>query len=267
MTGFRIVRFSDVPTKLRTEIWNQSFSDYILPIKMTEEQLDLRLSELKLSFHKSAVCFDGEVGVGVILYGEDGSLAWIGGLAVIKSYRGKGVARLLMRHIFNLAKADGLTWLTLEVIATNNRALKFYQKEGFTTKQRLYFLTGNRPTFFDQEVKLKKESKYDIIEGIVVPWQNKRIRGYDTFKFLNSKKEEFGTVVFNIENKEIKIYQLDLIDWEMLASAVAAIFEYYEEAESFKCFNLALTTKQLSEFYKIKATKELTQYQLVKEIK
>lgn len=266
VTEFEIKSFENIPAKLRTEIWNESFSDYVPPINMTEKQLDSRLAEFKLSFHKSAVCFDGRQGVGIILYGYDDSLAWIGGLAVIECYRNKGVASLLMAYALQLAKESKLTWLTLEVLTTNSRALKFYKKEAFCLNQTLYFLTGTKPILLNKKSYLEKENFSNKEETTEIPWQNKRVRGHDSFTLRSSKKEKIGTLVSGLRGKEIVIYQLDLKNWEELSSVIFGMFDYYSKAESFSSFNLGLMDDQLAEFYKLGAHKKLSQYQLIKKI-
>lgn len=53
-------------------------------------------------------------------------------LYVHEAYRGKGIAGLLLRHIFQEAKKEGFTKLYLESSQVLKQALKVYEHFGFT---------------------------------------------------------------------------------------------------------------------------------------
>lgn len=61
---------------------------------------------------------------------------FINNLAVDKEYQHKGIGRLLMQDMIEIARADNLTGLTLEVQEDNERAIALYQKSGFEIEGR-----------------------------------------------------------------------------------------------------------------------------------
>ncbi len=58
----------------------------------------------------------------------------IGNLAVKSRYRDRGVGRLLLEHVEELARAEGLNKLALRVAIENIGAKKLYESFGFETK-------------------------------------------------------------------------------------------------------------------------------------
>lgn len=73
----------------------------------------------------------GYVGISVIL--DEG---YIANVAVDPKYRKAGVGTLLVRRIFSLAREKGLSFVTLEVRASNENAISLYKKCGFKTEGR-----------------------------------------------------------------------------------------------------------------------------------
>ena len=73
----------------------------------------------------------GYVGINVIL--DEG---YIANVAVDPKYRKAGVGTLLVRRIFSLAREKALSFVTLEVRASNENAISLYEKCGFKTEGR-----------------------------------------------------------------------------------------------------------------------------------
>ena len=55
----------------------------------------------------------------------------IDNIYVLDSYRGKGIASLMMEYIINICKNNNLKNITLEVRTSNNVAIGLYRKYGF----------------------------------------------------------------------------------------------------------------------------------------
>ncbi len=70
------IPFNQVSEEIRTQIWNDGFSDYLRPIHMTAEQLNSRLQTLSLSEDKSFVVFENAVAKGITLYGVKEFNGW-----------------------------------------------------------------------------------------------------------------------------------------------------------------------------------------------
>ncbi|SMB89719.1 [SSU ribosomal protein S18P]-alanine acetyltransferase [Desulfonispora thiosulfatigenes DSM 11270] len=55
-------------------------------------------------------------------------------IAILPEYRGKKLGELLMLNLIQIALAKDTTRMTLEVRASNNAAIKLYEKFGFKTE-------------------------------------------------------------------------------------------------------------------------------------
>lgn len=119
-------------------------------LKMTKEHLDSVLkieqnsfthpwskesflSELEKDSSFAFVVEENDDVVGYALMStvlDEGSLLDI---AVDSAHRRKGVANLLFSHLCEKAKEKNLSFITLEVRASNENAIAFYKKSGFET--------------------------------------------------------------------------------------------------------------------------------------
>ena len=79
----------------------------------------------------------GYVGVSVIL--DEG---YITNVAVLPEYRGLGIGNALMKKLDDLAKLEKLSFISLEVRVSNQKAISLYEKFG-------YKIEGVRKNFYD----------------------------------------------------------------------------------------------------------------------
>ncbi len=79
----------------------------------------------------------GYVGVSVIL--DEG---YITNIAVLPEYQGLGIGKALMKKLDDLAKLENLSFISLEVRTTNQKAISLYEKFGYKTE-------GVRKNFYD----------------------------------------------------------------------------------------------------------------------
>lgn len=79
----------------------------------------------------------GYVGVSVIL--DEG---YITNIATLPEYRGQGIATSLLTRLDSVAKLEGLSFISLEVRKTNQKAILLYEKFGYKTE-------GVRKNFYD----------------------------------------------------------------------------------------------------------------------
>jgi ribosomal protein S18 acetylase RimI-like enzyme len=64
---------------------------------------------------------------------DTGRIGHIDSFYVLPELRGRGVGRLLMDRTYEEMRGAGVTTVVLEMIATNQLARLFYEREGFTT--------------------------------------------------------------------------------------------------------------------------------------
>ena len=70
--------------------------------------------------------------------------AHITNIAVHPQHRGQGIGNLLMDALIRVAQREGIFQLTLEVRATNDPAIKLYQKYGFE-------VVGRRKGYYEDD--------------------------------------------------------------------------------------------------------------------
>jgi ribosomal protein S18 acetylase RimI-like enzyme len=76
---------------------------------------------------------------------DTGRMGHIDSFYVLPEARGQGVGRALMDRAYEEVRAAGVTTVALDVLANNDLARRFYEREGFTTSfvQMLRHLPGD----------------------------------------------------------------------------------------------------------------------------
>lgn len=113
-----------------------AFSDYPLPFSFTKGEFYAKFIEkLNISFSLSPAAFHGNKIVAFIftnLASYDSKLtAYNGGTGVIPGFRGQHLTSRLYEYIFPLLKQKHVDQCVLEVLTTNYRAIRVYEKIGF----------------------------------------------------------------------------------------------------------------------------------------
>lgn len=114
------------------------FSGYQVPITMTAAQLDARLRSENLDPFASTIDFCDDEPIAIVLITRRGSMSRVGAMGVAPSMRGTGLAAEVLRRVVSEAKVRGDTGLTLEVIRDNVRAVKLYERAGFSIVRPLW---------------------------------------------------------------------------------------------------------------------------------
>jgi GNAT superfamily N-acetyltransferase len=115
--------------------FNQAFSDYVLPMHVTVNQLAENIRRDGIDFRYSVGAFNQNQLVGFILHSLDEwngiKTAYNGGTGVIPAFRGNKLTHQLYGYIIPRLKAAGAGQCLLEVIATNRVAIQTYLGVGF----------------------------------------------------------------------------------------------------------------------------------------
>lgn len=154
---------TDVTMSQIYDAFSLGFSDYIVPLKMSKDAFESRFfgpegNSLRLSF----IALDDEHPIGLILGGIrffDGLKTMrCGTLCIAPEYRGHGITNKLFEMHKSAAADEGCRQLFLEVIKGNDRAIKFYEKCGYTKSYKLKYYSGN----IDSMIFSKSSHSYDI---------------------------------------------------------------------------------------------------------
>ncbi|WP_314061949.1 GNAT family N-acetyltransferase [uncultured Vagococcus sp.] len=270
------VSFNQVPIKEAVALWNQSFSDYLIPIDLSEEALVNRLSELQLSpVHSLIAKLEGQQ-AGIMLYGHHlingEETAWIGGMGVHPDYRRNGVAKRLIQEAIRTSKDLGVSRLLLEVIKGNDRAEALYRQLGFQEVNQVSYNKGmlnkdrqNKVALQLEEESVTNERWSKQLSGTT--WQNMFISNGDLWKLI-VEQEEVGYLYcseLKLNDKLIGLVIKQLVLYpghENLVEAVlSSLFSKYGEI-SVSASNFDLNWPVTRELKRLGLNEELRQIQM-----
>ena len=164
-----IKRLSQCTFEQGLKAWNEGFQGYFSDMTFTLDRYTKKLGAEGLSPELSVVAFDGEEPIGFILNGirtiNGKKVSWNGGTGVAPSYRGKGIAKMLMEASLDIYKEADVDIATLEAISENEKAIKLYEKCGYDSIDRLVIL--QREGGFDHNPFLSENERgYELQHGI-----------------------------------------------------------------------------------------------------
>jgi ribosomal protein S18 acetylase RimI-like enzyme len=177
----RFQSLSSVSLAELTQTFNDAFSDYFVPLRLSEEAMAVKLRSESIDLSHSIGAFEGDTLKGFILHGID---TWSGrkavynaGTGVVPAYRGKGLTQQLYSAIVPQLKAKGMVQHQLEVIEQNAPAIRVYEKVGFTRVRTLSCFKGlveveADPALSFTEVTTPDFEAYKHFWNFTPTWQN-----------------------------------------------------------------------------------------------
>ncbi|MBQ0151648.1 MAG: GNAT family N-acetyltransferase, partial [Chryseobacterium sp.] len=128
-----------------TIVFNAAFSDYLMPMKMSLEQMRHKFETENIALHYSVGAFDNDILVGFILHfsnTENGiTKIYNGGTGVIKNYRGNNLTRKMYDYVLPLINKN-VSCINLEVLEQNTPAINAYKGIGYELKRKLICFQG-----------------------------------------------------------------------------------------------------------------------------
>ncbi len=124
-------------TDALAEIMTACFEGYVVPTTMTGEAFNGRFRRENLDLHASRVFMDGERAVALILVVRRGWTARIAAMGIVTDFRAKGLGRAALSSVMDDLRRLGDRRLMLEVIDTNEPAIRLYKSLGFKTRRNL----------------------------------------------------------------------------------------------------------------------------------
>lgn len=116
--------------------FNEAFSDYLVPLTFTREQLGEMQRRRGWVPEASVAAFDDGRMVAFTLNCIEGDRGYDSGTGVVPSHRRSGLARELMRRSFELLRERGCASYVLEVLEENVKAVGLYRSLGFVEARR-----------------------------------------------------------------------------------------------------------------------------------
>jgi ribosomal protein S18 acetylase RimI-like enzyme len=162
------------------EAFNAAFSDYVLPLTLTREQLAEMLRRRGWIPEVSIAAFEGDRIVALTLNAIEETRAYDTGTGVVPTHRRQGLGRAMMLRSIDVLRDRGCTSYVLEVIETNEKAVGLYVSLGFRETRGLQCwryesqrLTGAHAHSDDDPVSLCGYEPVSPAWGDIHPsWQN-----------------------------------------------------------------------------------------------
>ncbi|MFA4870101.1 MAG: GNAT family N-acetyltransferase [Pedobacter sp.] len=199
---------------------NSAFADYIVPFQLNVAQLQFKMMSENILPEWSLGIFETDRMIAFIMHGvrtvEGKTVVYNAGTGVLPEYRGQGLVGKMYDYIQPFFKENGVHQVILEVIESNQSAIRAYEKDGFSIRRKLLCFGGELQTkprlCTSTSVERLQEFLWEAFQSfwdISPSWQS-AVPSMDVVKpaalgaFIDS--ELVGYVLFNPVNK--RIYQI-----------------------------------------------------------
>jgi ribosomal protein S18 acetylase RimI-like enzyme len=123
------------------EMHNQTFAGYFFPIAMTAETTAEFWRIYSIDAVRTVIMRESGELAGVARLGVRGDRGWCGGFGIAPERRGTGAADRLAEQMVSTAREAGMKSLQLEVLTQNVKAIRVYEKAGFSTRRKVTLFT------------------------------------------------------------------------------------------------------------------------------
>ena len=246
-------------------VFNESFSDYFVPFKLTEEQLVSKMISDKIDLELSVGVFENQKLIAFILHGFDvinnQKVVYNGGTGVIPEKRGLGLTKQMYTFNVPVLEKKGIDKILLEVISNNIPAIKSYKKSGFNTTRELACFKGNFETKkSNKEVEIRELENYqwNLMESfwdITPTWQNSKnvlskLRGDNESLGAYIKNQLVGYIIYTPQSKRIQQMAVhkDFSKIGIASNLIAQLAKKHGSA--FSIINVDKKAKNVTSFFK-----------------
>lgn len=118
------------------------YQGYRFKVVMTPERFgeDSRVHDVDLS--STFLAMNNNAPVGITLVARRADTAWIAGMGVHPSVRGRGLGTDLLARVQDRLRSQGVRFIELEVLVENEVARRCYTSAGFVARRRYYCFRG-----------------------------------------------------------------------------------------------------------------------------
>lgn len=142
---YETIRVSEFPTLRLLELVNQIFEDYPVPIKWDLFSFNLDVRENSISLTDSYVFLKNGKPVGFVLCCIRKNKGRIDSMGVVKEERNKGLGGKILSFCLEALKKRNITDVVLEVLANQEKVVRFYSRFGFRVSRRLVSMIRHLP--------------------------------------------------------------------------------------------------------------------------
>lgn len=206
------------------EVFNLSFSDYIVPFCLSKEQLTEKIKSDGIQLEISVGVFDNDKLIAFILHGYNlvGNLKVVynAGTGVIPAKRGNKLTSKLYEFILPIFLQNNIDKIQLEVITTNSAALKTYKNLGFEIVRELNCYKGSlQETDISEDFEIRNLDEYNWQKlqsfwDFKPSWQNsitavEKLKNTNVSLGIYVKSDLFGYIIYNPALKRIQQFAID----------------------------------------------------------
>ena len=141
MSEVTIQPLNNIAISSLVQLFNASFADYVVKVQMTEEALQEKIQADNIQISLSIGAKVGEQWVGFMLFAseeqEDKMIAYNAATGIVPDYRGMQLPDKMFTAAKALFKEQEIKGCVLEVITSNTRAVKAYERLGFSIQRGL----------------------------------------------------------------------------------------------------------------------------------
>lgn len=215
----------------------KAFENYFVPMPTDKNYYKQRWQAAKVNYELSFGMFDDDKLIGFIIHAIDKRgkryIAFNTGTGVIPEYRGQGIVNRIYEYALPILESEGITHSVLEVISENVRAIKAYEKVGFSICKNFPCFKGTLST--SESPLAMQQATFNNFDWKNLPnqncysWDNHyntiQNSNYHYFQYINNNKLE-AYLVLNPETGYIS--QIDVLDknaktWDQLLAFVSTL--------------------------------------------
>ncbi|HNV06223.1 MAG TPA: GNAT family N-acetyltransferase [Petrotogaceae bacterium] len=187
-----------------TELVNEVFKDYVIPINWTKESFLLDMAENSIFLEHSQILYFGKekLPIGFCITSAREKRARIDSFGIKNEYRKTGASYFLINNVFYDLSKKGFSSLQLEVESSQTRAVDFYIKNGFKISRNLdSFILPEKTSCYKFNYSLNCE-RSSIRQDILLKAKRSPNWQREITSVYSSKKDYFMNQIRS-ENKEI----------------------------------------------------------------
>lgn len=217
-----------------------AFEGYFVTMPSDPVYWEKRFQAARVDWTCSFGMFEEELLIGFIINGIDNKgkekVAFNTGTGVMPKYRGQKIVDQLYAYAFPILNAKNVTICALEVIQENARAIRVYERIGFSITKEYQCYKGKLTKSFNKVAVVEVE--FDEISSLhsnVYAWDhmnqaiNASVEGtYTCYEVLSSlTQEKIGFFVLNVQTGYLPQFEIynpsQKEDWELLFDGIAQI--------------------------------------------
>lgn len=213
-----------ITTEKLLEVFNLSFSDYVVPFCLTKEQLEDKIKSDSIKLEFSVGAFEDNQLIAFILHGYDTidnlKIVYNAGTGVIPAKRGNKLTAKLYEYILPVLHENDIDKLLLEVITTNEPAIRTYKNIGFKIIRELNCYKGSlniantNNDFEIRELEAYDWQKLQSFWDLKPSWQNsvtavEKLKNANISIGIYDGEKLLGYTIFNPKIKRIHQLSVD----------------------------------------------------------